>query len=1180
MSIRDTTTLKLAISLTILAHFLTANVFAESTAIEVAYLTHATGEIYKLNNTGEWVNISTDLAKATPIVTDPFTESREVAIAINRANTLRTGKSCFATVKSTDGSIIELPPLTSMTFGSKEVGKEKSNTLIEGFFYFFSRREVDDREYSTDIVTAAIKGTEFVMSKDPSGTVHIHLIEGAIDLESSNHSAQMRSQRPGGPPPDSNVALIQPDGTIKLTGDVRFGSATDWFAYFPQTLILADLFTTQSTVPELAASIRSYETGNYKQAASFLATPQGSSTEEALYRAALALSIGDTRQASGLLESTGTDFPELTSALKEFMSAILGNSPRAYSATPKSPTAMIARSYTRQREGKLTAALAAIEQAERLSKRPSAIILVRKAKLLFALGRYSEANAAVESALNVSPHNTAAQTTRGFLALVSGKSNEAAKTFASSINQDPGSPEAFIGQALSELRTKSIDLAQNRLERAVALSPHHASYRAYLARVFMEQARTDKAAIELGIAQELTPDDPNLYLVQALLSASQSQLASATKQARASLTSTRQDSVQRSSAYNPTDAALRQANLAQLYADAGLDRFAIRHASSALVNSPSNPNAHKNLAQAYQSLLDPSTNSLRYQSPAQSEQLQYELFSPARAGFLALATTPNNYYNLLSTPVDSKTVHFRGLFDYGLSSGIQFLRTKENYSFKLNVTWDYLDELGENWNFDRRSIEAGYKIDLSADTTLTALARDVSRRLDNPSFSSTNKTLDSDESFPTLVVGLRHRWSPSSETAGYLQYLSHEANTLSSGSAFATSPNGDTILALLDGKIAASTSSDTLQVEIQHTIRVGDHSLQTGIRAQDGDWTTAFSLSESTTLSNLGYVELNLNEDHSFDRIEAYFYDTVSLSPNLNFVLGANLSSLHYPQNVFTLPPASGDTSTSPFLPKLGLSWKMDTNWNFRAAYSETLGGLALEDGYRLEPTQVAGFLQGYRSLLAETLDGSHPAVRFKQAGAGVTYQNDNNLLVDFELQNRSSASNRGIGRLYFDDSILSAAWASSTDFDELSAQLNVSTFLNEGTSIAFDYRYSDASIESSIPDVHASANRNGLLHAFALSIHGQNKRGYFAEATFSLLEQEREERSYSNDTLIGQPIDEQLEAIPIDFELGWRRPSGGLRIAIGVKNLGNKNTAIDPVNWTQPIYPKRAVYLDASMSF
>src|SRR5206468_5622838 len=99
---------------------------------------------------------------------------------------------------------------------------------------------------------------------------------------------------------------------------------------------------------------------------------------------------------------------------------------------------------------------------------------------------------------------------------------------------------------------------------------------------------------------------------------------------------------------------------------------------------------------------------------------------------------------------------------------------------------------------------------------------------------------------------------------------------------------------------------------------------------------------------------------------------------------GLSYDRLRYGENI-NLPPISDrEANKDQISPKAGFIWKAPTDTTFRGAYSRSLGGLFYDASVRLEPVQIAGFDQAYRSLIPESLEGTIPGARFQTFDLGV----------------------------------------------------------------------------------------------------------------------------------------------------------------------------------------------------
>ena len=1119
---------------------------------EIGRLIEATGQVTIRTNDGAEMDAIATLAG-----------NEEEGVPIRFGNTVITREYSTATIKTVDQGFHRMQEMTSLQFGSlAEPEERRLLSLFQGIVYFFSRQSGQEGNYRTDFVNAAIKGTEFVLRTNQDEGTLIHMIEGEVELTNATGAVTVPSGFQSSVPASGVIGEPRPI--------VRFGSEVEWFYYYPRILIVEDLAIQDQPATPLFESIQAYQTGNMREAVRLLQV-EGDENEagipgSGIYKAALAISVGQFDKAESFLSQDERTYPSEAAALRTLISIITGNVLPLDPNLPDSASLELAQSYQAQGQGDLSFALDRVEEADRQAGRSNPIILARKSELLFSLGRYGEARTAAVEALELAPQNVPAKTRLGFLQSVSGNDTLALETFTEAILMDSGHPEAWLGSGLMRIRLNEMAEGVDNIETAITLSPNNASYRNYLARLFMDQSEWQRAETESELTTELAPSDPNALLVSALIFASQNETASALSNLKRSIQNNDQRSVFRSAAILAEDDALRRANMAELFADAGLPLFAIREATKASTRDPGSFTAHKFLAQAYARQEDPAANTLRFQSPTQAERLNFDILAPARFGLLPFTTTPNNYNNLLSLQEEVYEAHIRSFFSNGHNAAFRWNKTFDNSSVALSGEWDYLDDLAPDWNFERQTFELGLKHDLSENDTLTGIFRTNKRQDTNP--SSSNDSFD--EQFPSALVALKHQWNPESETVVYLQSVSFDLSTEQEGAALVTNTDSDELIGVLNGDIISDARSDALQFEALHRQTLDNYQFIAGVRFQEGDWKTSFELTGSPDQVT----------DEPFTRAETYLYNYFELSDDVTLIAGANATRFKYPINAFTLPPSGNETTVEKLLPKLGVYWQADPDTTVRVAYTESLGGLALEDGYRLEPTQVAGFLQGYRTLLAEDIDGTHPALEFEILGVGLTHANDSNFFFDLELNSRKSTSDRGLGHLRNVPPLAAASWGTFTEFEEQTATIQLAKIVGRSTTFSFEYGYNDSKVDSIIPTLDAQAKRDGELNSFGGRILHRTRSGYYGSAELVRHKQDLSEANLRNGVNVAEQSQSGMDHLQANLEAGWRSRSGELQVAAGVKNLFDEKTPINPLNWTLPLYPERVFFLDASWTF
>lgn len=91
---------------------------------------------------------------------------------------------------------------------------------------------------------------------------------------------------------------------------------------------------------------------------------------------------------------------------------------------------------------------------------------------------------------------------------------------------------------------------------------------------------------------------------------------------------------------------------------------------------------------------------------------------------------------------------------------------------------------------------------------------------------------------------------------------------------------------------------------------------------------------------------------------------------------------------------------------------------------------------------------------------------------------------------------------------------------------------------------------------------------------------GFFTSLDVVQHRQDLNETSFQDGLLIDESSQSGIDHVQANLEAGWRSQSGSVRMAVGIKNLFDDDTDIDPLNWTLPLYPDRVFYLDGSWAF
>ena len=195
------------------------------------------------------------------------------------------------------------------------------------------------------------------------------------------------------------------------------------------------------------------------------------------------------------------------------------------------------------------------------------------------------------------------------------------------------------------------------------------------------------------------------------------------------------------------------------------------------------------------------------------------------------------------------------------------------------------------------------------------------------------------------------------------------------------------IQSVTDAKLNLDYRSDfeTYGAELQQIITLGPSVTVVGGRYQRGLFETQARLTDFyAPLPPEPEFDMPPADQHTsvdFERVNLYLYNTFRFTPWLSANLGATYDILDYPQNFRTPPINERQASLSRFSPKAGLTLQPWRGAVVRGAYTEGISGTSFDESVRLEPTQVAGFLQAYRTIISESLIGSVAGSKYRLGG-------------------------------------------------------------------------------------------------------------------------------------------------------------------------------------------------------
>lgn len=1094
---------------------------------------------------------------------------------------LRTGMRSRATLRWADLSVMRVNELTSIEVQPPEKpGQKPQLELKSGAAYFFSREKPTEVQFRTPVASGAIRGTEFLLAVAENGQTTLSLIDGAVELTAAQQTETLQSGEQG---------VVEPGQPPKKSALLNANAVIQWVLYYPAVVDLDEIGLSAQEKETFGESLKAYRSGDLLQAlSSYPETRQPATDAERVLRASLLLAAGQAEPAEADLRGLSSESAPAR-ALREMMATVRNERPELR-PNPDTASEWMARSYSLQARSQLNEALAAARSAA--AKAPQfGAAWIRVAELEMSFGRTSEALTAVERGLELSPRQAQGLALKGFVLAARKQGPEALEYFDRAIAVDGALGNAWLGRGLMKIRRGDGIEGRADLQVAATLEPQRSILRSYLGKAFSHTHDTARAKKELDMARKLDPNDPTSWLYSALLNEQQNRVNEAVKDLEKSKELNDNRSLFRSRLLLDQDQAARSANLAAIYRDAGMTDVSVQEAARAVNLDYGNYSAHLFLANSYDAIRDPKLINLRYETPAFSELLVAQLLAPPGGRTLSQYVSQQEY-----SPFFDRS-HF-GLFsstEYS-DNGDWVQRGSHYGSFgSSSYAFDasYRTDNGQRPNNDLEQLDLSFRFKqqiTSQDGLLFQISRFESESGDVAQYYNHDRSLAgvpapslglrvTEEQEPNLYVGYNREWSPGSHTlflAGRLDdTFTLEDHTVANSSPavlfnrtfvipFTTTTNRSLRTVPNLTSLDYHSEIEAYSAELQHIWQTPRQTLVVGGRYQAG-WVDASNDLEHQPLLTPNPTNLfSRDVETELDRISVYGYETWQIVDSVHLTAGISYDHLSYPRNVDTSPIQDGETSQDQFSPKAGLIWSPTKDTHLRAYYAQSLGGVFFDSSLKLEPTQIAGFNQSYRSLIPESVVGLVPGTSFETFGAGV----DHNIASSgtyflVEGQSLNSDATRTVGMFANSDvsnpaADLPSSTRQSLDYTENSLVASVNQLLGDEWAIGMRYKLTHAQLDGRFKDLPSDTlgadgfeDLSSYLHQVNLYAIYQHRCGFFAQVDTVWSQQSNQ--GYSPDI----PGDDFWQ---YNLHLGYRFYQRRVEAKIGLLNIGDQDYRLNPL--------------------
>ena len=805
----------------------------------------------------------------------------------------------------------------------------------------------------------------------------------------------------------------------------------------------------------------------------------------------------------------------------------------------------------------------------------------------------SRALDALDKSLALAPRNAQALALKGFLLAAQNHIGDAIGWFDRALAVDSALGNAWLGRGLCRIRRGDARGGREDLLVAAALEPQRAGLRSYLGKAYADAGDYPRAARELQLAKKLDPNDPTAWLYSALLNQENNRINDAIRDLEKSQALNDNRSVYRSQLLLDQDQAVRSANLAAMYQDDGMFDVAVREASRAVNYDYANYSAHLFLANSYAQLSDPNEINLRYETPTENEYLLANLLAPVGAGTLSPTISQQEYSPLFERDrfgVVSDTEYLsRGAWT---QSGAQF-GTCENFSYA--VEGYYRSDPGQRVNNDveQRQLSGTFKLQVTPQDTIYFQVKQYDANSGdlyqyyNPTNANPTARVDEDQT-PNVGLGYHHEWSPGVHTLLFVTRLDDSLTV--------TNPVGPTLFAVIPFGSVASLQPITMQQhlendltlysgELQQIWQTPEHNTILGTRFQYGDFDIHNLQNTPASFPTLFPVP-PADQDLSslFRRFSVYGYHQWQVFDQLQLIGGVAYDRITFPENFQSAPVSGTEKTEDQVSPKAGLIWTPLDNTTVRFAYTRSLSGASLDQSYQLEPSQVAGFIQSYRSIIPESVVGPVPGAKFETYEFSVEQKFPTRTYLGVSGQLLNSDVQQTVGTfdylpLRFPEAIPSGL-SEDLNYQEQSLRFTANQLLGECWALNAGYQLSQAVLNENFVNVPNTLGAGsiqprqrlkGVLNQVDLAVVYNHPCGFFAQP---------EAHWYGQSNSGYAPGEPGADFWQLNALVGYRFLHRKAQFTLGLLNLTGQNYSLNPLNLYDEMPRSRMLALRLQVNF
>ncbi len=1159
---------------------------------------------------------------------------------------LGTGESSRAVLKMSERWLARIDEETDVeitpgAFGAKDKDALK---LALGGAFIYSREEEGEIKVQTPSATGGLRGTQVMVRVAADGKTWMQCLEGEVDLGNELGQVRLRAGEAG------EAAMGQ---APRKTAVIAARNLLQWALYYPAVLPLDEIGLTEVEKQSLGSSVTAYQQGDLPGALeTYPRTLATDSVAGRLYHAAVLLAAGRVESARRQLAQVPVANTGRL-ALERLIAAAGGDELQS-AGTPTTAGLALAESYYQQSRHQLTSARAAAQRATELAPQAGIAwvrlaelefsfgrtreatralerglgLVPRHAQahalrgfLFSADNRIAEAQEAFAKAVSLDGGLGQAWLGLGLTKIRQNRLTEGRADLQTAAVVEPTRSFYYSYHAKALTQAGATALARKDLALAQELDPNDPTPRLYAALLDQQENRYHAAIAEMQESLRLN-DHRRVYRSQFLLDQDRAvrsaNLAAIFRQDGLTEVAVREAARAVESDYGNASAHLFLANSFDALRDP--DRFSLHHETAwfneqllASLLSPvgGGPLSQFVSQQEYSKLFEADRQGGSAVGQWRSDgrrDAQASWFTTS--GRLAVGADLAYHRNGGERPNNDSTT------TEGFLQG-KYQVSPDDVAYGLghwqrqtggDLTQSYANTGDPLQRFEDRQypglLLAGWNHTWAPGVTTLVLGGRLAAKWNQTAPNTQQILLGRDATF--LQPGLLTRGSDGALTyaPSELRNAASPPVALTSTGTLSFSPEFQRAIAPYLGRapvtgVGATFFSYATRQEIaintwelQQLWKIDRHTFLAGARIQAGeiDTTATLDLLNPSDRPLFAAPAAQQRVAADFGRRTAYAYAFSDVTPTLRLIAGASWDRIKRPENFRNPPINAGEVEMERASAKVGFTFSPVRHVAMRGMYTEAVGGVTFDESVRLEPVQLAGFDQTFRTVIPESMAGSVETPIYKLWGlgldgnvAGRTWWSASGNVLREDVRRTVGSFDAFSAPLFPRGGIiLPASTAQVLNYREEITALGVNQLLGDQTSAGVHYRRTRATLRQRFPQVpvtidpQADLTDSATLNVVDLSAIWNSPAGWFARGD-AVWRSESLSRSVGGRSAPAERGDHFWQ---FDLQAGIRFRRNFCEFSAGVLNFGNRNYRLSPLIYSQSIPRERTAVLRLRVSY